>query len=122
MTQKPITVITAPDVLYNSAKSVLLVNPSPVIKKLCEQWLSEYNESVNLYIYDETTADIPWLLMVAKQVDHTVIDIDNIDPNVSNFLSYLLSAPNAVYRCISPTAPWELINKNRIFDTISFTD
>ena len=108
--------ITPPDKLFNLALSYLLVNPSTLVKEQFQAILKNSLDDVNVFIYDQNDTDIEWLLGVAQQVDVVVIDVDNCDPLSKTFASYLLAQPNCYYVTTDEVTPFNLINKNRIYD------
>ena len=77
-----INLITPPDRLYNSTISYLLIKPSTKLKLQFQQKLSQLDEDINVYIFDDDEQDIDWLLSVSQTVDFTIIDINYrwIDP------------------------------------------
>lgn len=111
-----IILITPPDRLYNSTVSYLLVKPSTKLKLQFQQKLSKLREDVNVYIFDEGENDIDWLLSVSQTTDFQIIDIDNCDKLTLNFVSLILTQPNAFYYTNDDSMPWNLISRNRIYD------
>lgn len=111
-----ITVITSPDMLYNNAFGILLVCPSVNIRNVIHDMLVDSNIPINIFLYDEYTDDIEWLLIAAKQAEVIILDIDNINHPTQNFVSYLLGANNTFYLTSDNIIPYNLINKNRIYD------
>lgn len=116
MVDGKINLITAPDILFNKSKSLLLIQPNYDIKKGLEEYLRNDTENINIYVYNESTYDIKWLLEVSHLVSMIIIDIDNVNNQVYNFISYLLSLPNTWYKTNNTQIPWDLINKNKFFD------
>jgi hypothetical protein len=111
-----ITVITPPDKLFNLTLSYLLVKPSMNAKQQFQAILSKSIDDLNVFIYDQEESDIGWLLSVAMQVDALIVDIDNCDPTTKQFVTFLLAQPNCHYMTSDETTPYNLINKNRIWD------
>lgn len=111
-----INLITPPDKLFNLNPSYLLIRPSLKVKMQFQQILSQTDEDLNVFIYDEDESNIDWLLSVSQQVDFIIIDIDNCDPISSMFISYLLAQPNTFYMTEEDMVPWNLISRNRIFN------
>jgi hypothetical protein len=111
-----ITVITPPDKLFNLTLSYLLVKPSLNTKQQFQSILSKSIDDLNVFIYDQEESDIGWLLSVAMQVDAIIVDIDNCDPTTKQFVTFLLAQPNCHYMTSDETTPYNLINKNRIWD------
>ena len=73
-----INLITPPDKLYNGNLSFLLVSPSDDKKEQFNQMAKKIGKDLNVYLFDKTETDVPWLLDVSQQVDHIILDIDNI--------------------------------------------
>lgn len=117
-----INLITPPDRLYNSNVSYLLVQPSAKIKIQFQQTLSQMNEDVNVYVFDETESDIDWLLCTSQLVDFVIIDIDNCNYNTKLFIGLILSQSNAHYMTTDDATPWRLISRNRIYNLDWITD
>ena len=111
-----ITLITPPDKLFNMNLSYLLIKPSMQIKEKFQTILSQSIDDINVFIYDDDDVDVSWALSIAHQVEVVIIDVDNCDPITSQFISFLLSMPNAYYITMNETVPYKLISKNRIFD------
>ena len=78
--------------------------------------LSKSIDDLNVFIYDQEESDIGWLLSVAMQVDAIIVDVDNCDATTKQFVTFLLAQPNCHYMTTDETTPYNLINKNRIWD------
>lgn len=115
-----ISIITAPDIIFNQAHTLLLVQPAQDLRIAAEQYCMSKECSINAYIFTDTDTDIRWLLTVAKIVDYVIVDMDNCNQCVTHFMSYLLSIPNTYYRTTHEVAPWKLINQNRFYDFPDF--
>lgn len=112
-----ITVITAPDILYNNTFSILLICPNNQIKQIIHDIMLNSEVAVNIYLYEDyEETDIEWLLNVAKIVDITILDLDNVNHDTRIFASYLLGSNKTFYLTSDNTVPYNLINKNRIYD------
>jgi len=111
-----ITVITPPDKLFNLNISYLLISPTLHVKHQFQSILSKSVDDLNVFIFENDESDIDWLLSVAHVVDVVIIDIDNCNNIVKNFISFLLSQPNVHYITNDELTPYNLISKNRIFN------
>jgi hypothetical protein len=111
-----ITLITPPDKLFNMNLSYLLVKPSNFVKEQFQTILSQSIEDLNVFIYDNDDSDIGWMLSIAQQVEVVIVDIDNCDPITQKFATFMLAAPNVHYLTKDETTPYNLINRNRIYD------
>lgn len=121
MIENKINLITAPDILYNKAFSIFLVSPSQDIKKGVEEYIKTYPNTINIYMYDNSTKDPKWLLQVANLVDLVIIDVDIIENDVADYLSYLLSLPKTWYRGLNTNKQWDLISNNKFFEFTEIT-
>lgn len=111
-----ITIITPPDKIFNFNISYLLVRPSITVTQQFQSLLCQTDEDINVFIYDSDEADIDWLLSVSCQADIIIIDVDNCDFITTQFITFMLSRPNAYYITNNEVIPYELISKNRIYD------
>ena len=111
-----INLITPPDTLFNLADSFLLVKPSLAVKQQFQSMLSQIDSDINVFIFDENDTDIEWMLNVAQQVDSIVIDLDNCDPLTKQFATVIMIQPNVYYFTNDTFTPYNLINRNRIYD------
>lgn len=111
-----IKVVTSPDIVFDDSKKILLVQPTDDIKKSLEEVLASVDFPISIYYYTLNDKDIKWLLTIAEIADTIVVDLDAIDPVISQLSAYIVAKPYTYYRCRDMTAPWDLINKNRFFD------
>jgi len=111
-----INLITPPDKLYNSNPTYCLIKPSTKIKMQFQQILSQIDEDLNVYVFDDSEHDIDWMLGVSQISDFVIIDIDNCDPISKLFVSVLLTQPNAYYLTSDEITPWSLLSRNRIYN------
>lgn len=111
-----INLITPPDMVFNLADSFLLIKPSLAIKQQFQMILSQIENDTNVFIFDENDFDIQWMLSVAQQVDYVVIDLDNCEPLTKQFATVVMIQPNAYYFTSDVSTPYNLINRNRIYD------
>lgn len=111
-----INLITPPDKLYNSNPTYFLIKPSTKIKMQFQTLLSQIDDELNVYVYDDNETDIDWMLSVAQMSDFVIIDIDNCDPMTKLFVSVLLTQPNAYYLTTDEITPYKLLNRNRIYN------
>jgi len=116
-----INLITPPDKLFNDNISYLLVKPSTKTKVQFQNLISEIDDEINVFVFDEKDNDIDWLLSVAQLADQVVIDIDNCDHITKQFVVLLLSRANAHYITTDEITPYKLVSRNRIWDLSIFT-
>lgn len=117
-----INLITPPDKLFNLNPGYLLIKPSTKVKMQFQQILSQVDNDINVYIYDTDETNIEWMLSVSQQADFIIIDIDNCDLVTKQFVSFLLAQPNSFYMTNDEITPWQLINRNRIYNLDWITD
>lgn len=112
-----ITLITPPDVLFNSALSILLIHPGDLIKNALNEILSRTNAPVNLFYYDlMQDHEIGWLIARVKSCDIVILDLDNCERLTSEFASYIIAQPNTFYLTANNTTPYNILSNNRIYD------
>ena len=111
-----INLITAPDRLYNSNISILLINPSEAVKADFNKAILNLDKEINLYLYETAQSnDYNWLITVSNTVDHIVLDISNSNKEFW-LLGYILSLPQIHYLSSINETPYHLLNNNRIYD------
>ncbi len=116
MNLSKINLITPPDKLFNLNASILLVNPSIELKQQMQKYLSQSIDDVNIFIYDDIDKDYNWLLSTHRDVDASLIDIDNCDPTTKLFVTFMIAHPETYYITSDETTPYGLISKNRIYN------
>jgi len=113
-----ITLITPPDKLYNDQPSVLLVNPSDVVKNDLNEALKDTDLNINLYLYEN--GPLGWLIDVAQSVDHIILDIDAMRDQW--IVGYLLNLSKTFYLTNQADSVYNIINVNRIYDINQFIE
>ncbi len=111
-----ITVITPPDKLLNSSPSLFLINPSTYVKNQIQDFLNVYGSDLNLYMYNDDDNNVEWLLNILHISDYTVFDVDNANPEVRNFVSYIISKNKVFYLTNDTVTPYNLISNNRVYE------
>lgn len=119
MSETVINLITAPDKLFNSNMSLLLVNPSDDLKEDFNKCAKNFNMPINLYLYEDS--DIKWLLDVVQGADNIIIDIDNTK-NDHWIIGYLLSFGKTFYLTNASDTVYNIVNVNRIHDLTQFME
>ena len=71
-----VNLITAPDIIYNDAYSIVIICPTNGLKLELQAHLSEFDMDVNVYMVD-SDIDVKWLLTVTKFADVVIFDVDN---------------------------------------------
>ena len=119
---KPIlNLITSPDKLFNENTSLLLVNPSDIVKENFNSFAQQFEQNVNLYLYENNEEELGWLLEVAQSVDHIILDIDNT--KISQWIiGYLLGFGKTFYLTNTPESVYNVINNNRIYELKQFME
>lgn len=106
--------ITAPDTLQNENVSVLLINPTEQDKSGFNTVAKEFNESINLYLYDGSD-NVEWLIDVVKSVDHVFINLDN-SKDVIWLFGWILNFSKTFYLTTMDHMPYNKININKVYD------
>ena len=121
MSEPVLNLITSPDKLFNDNQSLLLVNPSDSIKENFNHYAQQFENDVNLYLYENSETDLIWLLEVAETVDHIVLDIDNtkVSPWI---IGHLLGFGKTFYLTNTPDSVYNVINNNRIYELKQFIE
>lgn len=122
MRDPKINLITAPDTLFNSSASILLVNPDNDIKESLNNILKNISDDLNLYLYEEAIHnDIDWLINIARTVDYIILNIDEC--NVTKWLvGFLLSMNKTFYLTTGEGLQYNIVNVNRIYDLNQFAE
>lgn len=111
-----INLITPPDKLYNGNLSFLLVSPSDDKKEQFNQMAKRIGQDLNVYLFDKTETDVLWLLDVGQEVDHIILDIDNIPQEYQWLIGYFLSFNKTFYLTSAEQMSYNVINTRRIYD------
>jgi hypothetical protein len=110
-----VNLITSPDKLLNRNTSYLLVAPSDRIKQDFNEAVKTMSDDINLYYWEETDKDIPWLLDVANIVDTIILDTDNILDN-EWLIGYFLGFNKTFYLTTNEQRVYNNICMNKIYD------
>ena len=112
-----ITLITPPDKVFNKNVSIFLIYPTAEIKKSLQDILAEINNPINVYLYDKVdTHDFDWLLSVHKYADIAILDLDNIDTELTQIVSYLISFDNTYWLTKGSTMLYNKISNKQIYN------
>ena len=116
-----INLITAPDKLLNNNSSVLLVNPSDILKEQFNHHAKQFKAPINLYLYENIEEQLGWLFDIIPAVDYIVLDIDNT--KIQNWIiGYILQFDKTFYLTNTPDRLYNVINVNRIFELKQFLE
>jgi len=110
-----VNLITSPDKLLNRNESYLLVSPSDRLKQDFNDLVKSMTQDINLYYWEESDTDIPWLLDVANIVDTIILDADQVKSN-EWLIGYFLGFNNTYYLTTNESRVYNNINMNRIYD------
>ena len=116
-----LNLITSPDKLFNKTPSLLLVNPSDIIKENFNSLATKFESDVNLYLYENIEEELSWLLEVAQSVDYIVLDIDNTKDH-HWIIGYLLGFNNPFWLTNGSESVYNIINNNRIYELNQFME
>lgn len=86
------------------------------IKNQIQDFFNTYPSDFNLYMYTEDDNNVEWLLNVLHIVDFTIYDVDNSNPEIRNFSSYIISKNKVFYLTNDTSTPYNLISKNRVYE------
>jgi hypothetical protein len=116
MSEPIVNLITSPDKLLNKNLSFLLVNPSVEIKEQFNELLKEIPDTpINMYLWDNQSPNISWLLDIAQSVDYIIVDIDNTK-ELQWVIGYLLSFDKTFYLTNQVEMQYNIVNINRVYD------
>lgn len=121
MTDPILNLITSPDKLFNNDASLLLVNPSDSLKENFNYHAKDFQENVNLYLYENSETELGWVLDVAQSVDYIVLDIDNTKIN-HWIIGHLLDFGKTFYLTNAPDSMYNVVNVNRIYELKQFME
>jgi hypothetical protein len=119
MSEATINLITSPDKLFNDTVSLLLVNPSDVLKEDFNSNALNLEIPLNLYLYEDS--DLGWLLDVAQSVDYILLDLDNVKEN-HWIIGYLLSKDKTFYLTNATNSVYNTVNVNKIYEINQFLE
>ena len=110
-----IKLITPPDSIHDSNKSVLLINFNDELKEGFNNAMTGIDFDLNIYLYDfERMLNEQWLISTVSLVDHIIINTNGLDGHW--LLGYILSKSKTFY--FAPDngkQPFKLLNANRIY-------
>lgn len=112
-----ITLITPPDKVFNKNTGIFLIYPTAEIKKSLQDILAKINKPINVYIYDKSdTHDFDWLLDVHRLSDIVILDLDNINTELSQIVSYLISFDNTYWLTKGNNVLYNKISNKQIYN------
>tara|TARA_B100000941_G_C28483354_1_gene543521 strand:- start:253 stop:684 length:432 start_codon:yes stop_codon:yes gene_type:complete len=110
-----VKLITPPDSIHDSNKSILLINFNDTLKEGFNKAMTGIDYDVNIYLYDfERMLNEQWLIATISFVDNIVINTEGLDGHW--LLGYILSKSKTFY--FAPDngkQPYKLLNANRIY-------
>ena len=115
-----LNLITEPDKLYNENRSILLITPSISCKADFNERAKQFENDVNVYMFETNDPDeqqnLKWLIEVANTVDLIIFDMNGIFKD-RWLIGYILNKSNCFYLWSGSDAfEFHLINSNRIYD------
>lgn len=117
---KKINIVTYPDQLYTDSYEILLLYPSQsVLSDLQNNFLAEYEEDANIYLYDKqeyVKEEMDWLLTTLKCVDVVIADVDNTAPFFREMLSFIISKNKTYWLTNAEKPVYNHISKCRIYN------
>jgi hypothetical protein len=86
------------------------------IKEQFNELLKEIPDTpINLYLWDNQSPNISWLLDIAQSVDYIIVDIDNTK-ELQWVIGYLLSFDKTFYLTNQVEMQYNIVNINRVYD------
>jgi hypothetical protein len=113
--QAKINLITPPDKLNNLHKT-FLIYPSDDVKSQFQNLIENFNETINVYMYELNDPDINWLLDITKYSHYVIVDIDSVPPNHRDVISFLLGHSNVFWLTNGENVVYNTLSKNRIYN------
>lgn len=120
-----INLITAPDILYNKSKSILLIHPNDKIKSDLQNIIAESKEPFNIYIHEHDKnkiLDHDWLFKIHRLSDICIANLDDFDTDTRTIMSYLISYDNTYWLTKGDNLLYNKISLNRIFELDQIKD
>ena len=113
-----VVIITAPDIVLNDAFTLCLIGINDNLKITLHDILLKSTEHANVYWYNNSVNEIEWLLTVVKMSTVVLIDVDHCDHITKQFASHIIAQPNCFYLTNDNSIPYNLLNKNRVYDLV----
>lgn len=113
-----INIITPPDLLNTLDLSILLVYPSNELKLDVQRFIETFDDGVNVYLYEDfnNLENFNWLLHVRSVADYVILDIDNLDHQHRDAISFLIAHNNVYWLSRGNNPIYSAISRNRIYD------
>ena len=105
--------------LHNQSLSFFLICPNAQLRAQFQKILETLDTACNVYLYDPQTEDernYDWLLNIAKMVDYTILNLDDMPTIEKNLAGYLISLPNTFYLTNDQVTPYNMLNVNQIYN------
>jgi len=109
-----LTVITSPNYFYGKQPSILMYDIEDCDMNIIMEVLLQKDIPLSLFLGHTSKSERDWLLNIARQVDHVVVNLENIDL----VKGYILNYPYVSYY----NEPTDIngLNLNRLDDPIEF--
>ena len=115
-----INIITYPDVLHNNALNIVLIYPQKhILDNLQSQFLKDYDNDVNLYLFDrleQQTDEINWVLTATRAADYTIIDTDNTVDFFRPMLSFIIARQNTYWFSKADDSIYKHLSSKQVYD------
>lgn len=121
MSKTIINLITSPDKLLNNNPSLLLVNPCDQVKDDFNKCANNFDQPINLYLFEGNKTELSWLVDIARTVDYVILDIDNTKED-QWIIGYLLDLAKTFYLTSEVVSVYNIINVNRIYQITQFME
>jgi|TARA_X000000950_G_scaffold23252_1_gene24995 hypothetical protein len=132
-----ITLITAPDLIHNKNYSFLLIQPSNKLKEDINNLFGKAEtQPFNVYLFERQYTEVPplessnvkepqymeqpldtnWLLDAFAIADCVILDIDNLDSEIGELVSYFISYSKTFWLTNGGKMYYNKLSANRIYD------
>lgn len=109
-----IKLITPPDAIHDSNKSVLLINFDDALKHGFNEAMKDIEQDLNIYMYDfEKMLNEKWLIETVAIADNIFINLNGLDSHW--LVGYILSKSKTYYFAPDSNKPYMSLNNNRIY-------
>ena len=111
-----INLITPPDKLQNLHQTFFLIYPSTEVKNQFQNLIENFEETLNVYVYDLQEPNFAWLLDIMKYSHYVVLDIDSVPANHRDIISFLLGHSNVFWLTNGENEVYNTLSNNRIYN------
>jgi hypothetical protein len=114
--ENKINLITPPDKLQNYHRTFFLVYPSDDVKQQFQNLIENFEETLNVYLYDSNEPNYDWLLDIVNYSHYVILDIDSFPDNHRDLIPFLLGHSNVFWLTKGDNVVYNTLSKNRIYN------